>query len=532
MNSPRNRRRGPTLAVLAAAALLVAGCGSDNAPADFSVGSMPPPAVAGIPADPARIDDAIAQLPNLARKLLERSGIPGLSVAVVRDGKTVYTGGFGVKDIREPDGAVDADTVFQIASVSKAVSATVVAGQVGKHEIDWTMPIVEGIDGFTLADPYVTSHVTLADMFSHRSGLPDHAGDNLEDIGYDRQQVLARLRYLALDPFRTQQLYTNFGVTAAAQAAANKAGVDWESLSANTLFTPIGMTSTSARYDDFLTRPNRAVLHAKIDGRFQPLYQRDADAQAPAGGVSSNVKDLARWMTLLLAGGKYEGRQVIPADALLEAMTPQQSLSSGQVDFRPAATGFGFNVSSEPSGRSIMSHSGAFASGAATNFVLIPSLNVGIVVLTNGAPVGVPEALSKEFADLAQYGRSTADWLTEYAKIMPSSEPEGALVGRKPPSNAVPARPSNAYVGAYDNDYFGPLTIAGDGATLKLSIGPKNQTFTLTHFDGDTFTFEPSGENANHGSVSEVRFAYEGDRARSVWVEFWDEDRQGTFRRR
>ncbi|GAB16612.1 putative penicillin-binding protein [Gordonia effusa NBRC 100432] len=534
MNHVCNRGRGSIFATLVAATLLLSACGSgsDSASSDFSVGSTPPPAVAGIPADSTRIDDAVSQVPDLARKLLERSGVPGLAVAVVRDGKTVYVGGFGVKDIRRQDDSVNADTVFQIASVSKAVSATVVAGQVGSRGIEWSMPIVNGIAGFTLTDPYVSAHVTLADMFSHRSGLPDHAGDNLEDVGYSRDQVLERLRYLSLAPFRTQELYTNFGVTAAATAVANKAGESWEDLSAHTLFGPVGMSSTSARYSDFLTRSNRATLHAKVDGKFQPLYQRDADAQAPAGGVSSNVKDLAKWMTLLLAGGKYEGKQAIPEEALLEAMTPQLALQSGQTDFRPAATGFGFNISSEPSGRSILSHSGAFASGAATNFVLVPSLNIGIVVLTNGAPVGVPETLTKEFTDLAQYGRITTDWLTEYAKIMPSSEPEGELVGRTPPPNATPARPLDTYAGVYANNYFGPLTVISNGTTLKMSIGPKNQTFALTHFDGDTFTFEPSGENANHGSVSQVRFAYAGDRARSVWVEFWDQDRQGTFTRR
>lgn len=520
-------------ATVGAVVAVVAACGSDNGTAgpDFTVGSTPPPAVAGIPTDAGRIDAAVAQLPDLAQKLLSRSGVPGLAVGVVHDGKVVYTGAFGVKDNRKPDDKVDVNTVFQIASLSKAISATVVAGQVGSHDVAWTMPVTAGLDWFTLADPYVTSHVTLGDMFSHRSGLPDHAGDDLEDVGFDRTEILRRLRYLSLDPFRTQELYTNFGLTAAAQAVATKTGKDWETLAEDTLFGPLGMSSTTTRYDDLLRQPNRAVLHAKIDGKFAPRYQRDPDAQAPAGGVNSNITDMTKWLTLVLANGKFDGRQAVNADALRAAMTPQLSLPSGQTDFRPAATGFGFNISTDPSGRSTLSHSGAFESGAATNFQLIPSLNLGIVVLTNGAPVGVPEALAKDFTDFAQYGGLTADWLTEFGKIMPPTAPQGELVGKKPPTNATAAKPLADYAGTYANDYFGPLTIAANGSTLKLSIGPKSETFDLTHFDGDTFTLAPRGENANAGSISQVRFTVGGDRATSVWVEFWDEHGKGTWRR-
>lgn len=515
--------------VLVASVTLISACGGADDASQFTVGSTPPPAVAGIPTDASRIDDAVRQLPQLAQALLDRSGIPGLSIAVVRDGSTAYSGGFGVKDTRHPDAKVDAGTVFQIASLSKAVSATVVAAQSGRNGVEWAMPVAPRVNGFALADPYVSTHVTVADMFSHRSGLPDHAGDNLEDVGFGREEILRRLRYLPLAPFRTEELYTNFGVTSAAQAVANAAGKDWETLCAETLFGPLGMTSTSARYADYERRSDRAVLHVKVGGQYEPKYQRNADAQAPAGGVSSSAVDLANWMTAVLAGGKYQGRQVIPADALLTAMTPQLALASAQTDFRPSATGFGFNISTDPSGRTVLGHSGAFASGAATNFQLIPSLNLGIVVLTNGAPVGVAESLAKEFTDLAQYGRVTADWLPKFAQIMPSTAPEGELVGKPAPAAPRPAREVGAYVGTYANDYFGPLTISATGDALTLGVGPSGQRYELTHHDGDTFTFVPRGENANAGSVSAVKFAMRGEHATSAWVEVFDADHQGTF---
>ncbi|NMO01935.1 serine hydrolase [Gordonia sp. TBRC 11910] len=526
-------RRVAAVAVLSVG-VLVAGCGngSSSSTPEFSVGSTPPPAVASIPTDSARIDDAVRQLPDLARKMLQSTGVPGMAIAVVHDGKTVYTGGFGVKDNRRPDSSVDADTVFQIASLSKAVSATVVAGRAGTQGIDWTMPVAAGVDSFTLADPYVSTHVTVADMFSHRSGLPDHAGDDLEVIGYDRAEILRRLRYLPLVPLRTEELYTNFGLTAAAQAVANKAGKDWETLSAETIFGPLGMSSSSMRYADYLSRTNRALLHAKVDGKFAPLAQRDADAQAPAGGVSASVNDLAKWMTMVLDDGKYQGRQIVSSDALLAAMTPQMALPSGRADFRPSATGFGFNISSDPSGRTMLNHSGAFTTGAATNYQIVPGMNLGIVVLTNGAPVGAAEAVAKDFTDLAQYGRLTADWFAQFQQLIdPTNAPEGELVGKKPPANAAAAKPLNTYAGTYANQYFGPLTIKADGTKLTLSIGPKNQTYDLSHFDGDTFTFIPRGETANPGTISQVKFTVTGDTSPSVWVEFFDRNKQGTFTR-
>ena len=118
---------------------------------------------------------------------------------------------------------------------------------------------------FALGDPYVTANVTVGDMFSHRSGLPDHAGDRLEDMGFDRRQVLEKLRLEPLDPFRITYQYTNFGVTAAAEAVATAAGTDWARLSNDTVYAPLGMTSTSSRFADFVARPNRAVGHMSVD---------------------------------------------------------------------------------------------------------------------------------------------------------------------------------------------------------------------------------------------------------------------------
>jgi CubicO group peptidase (beta-lactamase class C family) len=166
-----------------------------------TLSDVPPPLVPAMPLPENAVENAVAKLDGLADDLMKKSGIPGMAVAVVHGGTTVYAKGFGVKNTKTGE-KIDPDTVFQLASVSKSISSTVAAHQVGVNAIGWDTPIVSKLPWFALSDPAVTQMVNIGDMFSHRSGLPDHAGDMLEDLGYDRHYVLERLRQLPLDPFR------------------------------------------------------------------------------------------------------------------------------------------------------------------------------------------------------------------------------------------------------------------------------------------------------------------------------------------
>jgi len=504
-----------------------------NAPMP-SLAETSPPQTAGVPIPDGQIDKAIASLDSIASDVMKKSGIPGMAVAVVRDGKTVYAKGFGVRKIGESQ-PIDADTVFQIASLSKSLAASVVAHQVGAGTVKWDTPVVAHLPWFRLIDPWVTQHVTIADMFSHRSGLPDHAGDDLEDLGYGRRTVLERLRLLRLHGFRNVYAYTNFGLTAAAESVAAASGQDWESLSEAVLYKPLGMTATSSRFADFEKRPNRALGHVKVGDGFQPKYRRLPDPESPAGGVSSSVNDLARWMALVLQNGKFEGRQIIPADALLPAITGEViSTHSSAVDARPGFYGYGFGVGITPAGRTMISHSGAFALGAGTHYAMIPSAGVGIVVLTNAAPSGAAEALGAYFTDLVQFGTVTRDWFGAYAPIMAGlMAPTGDLVGKSPPANPAPAAKLSSYVGAYANPYFGSAEIVEASGHLELKIGLSGTPHLLTHWDGDVFSVSPSSENQTDGSLSSVTFKRAGKGpAREVTIEYLDANGFGSFLRR
>lgn len=483
---------------------------------------------------PGRVSAAVAQLDDLAAQIMQRSGIPGMAVAVVHQGKTVYARGFGVRKVGE-SAPIDPETVFQLASVSKSIGATVVAGQVGKELVAWNTPIVRDLPWFSLNDPKTLAQLTVGDFYSHQSGLPEHAGDDLEDLGYTRQDIMERLRFLPSAPLRSRYAYTNFGITTAAQAVAAAAGVDWEDLSRETLYAPLGMAATSSRYADFIARDNRVSPHIRAaDGGFEPGPIRQPDAQTPAGGVSSNVLDMARWMNLVLHEGKYEDRQLIPGDALRPAISPQ-IMTSPASEGRPAGYyGYGFNVSTSQAGFAQLSHSGAFLMGAGTSFDLLPAADTGIVVLTNALPVGAAEALCLSYLDLVQLGHISRDW---YAEVEPyfadMTQPFGRLAGQAFPASPVPALPVHAYAGTYANNYYGNGRVEQRGDQLVLLLGPVPKVLPLQHWDGNVFVFEPDGEIAPAGSRSAVSFAIgPGGVADSLSIELYEETGLGTLSRR
>jgi CubicO group peptidase (beta-lactamase class C family) len=526
-----SRYRHPlVVGILLAAAGLAFGCTSSH-PDEFSAHGPttvagPPNVQAGTPLPKDSVNRAVATLDDIVGDAMKRSGVPGVAVAVVHGDKVIYAKGFGVRDV-QTKAKVDTDTVFQLASVSKPVSATVVASQVTKGVVGWDTPIADAMPGFTLADPWVSSHVTVGDAFSHRTGLPAAAGDKLEDLGYDRQYILDHLHMYPLNPFRVSYAYANFGLTAGAEAVAKKAGMNWADLAAASIYRPLGMASTSSLYSDFVKRPDKATLHQKIDGTWVRGLVRDPDQQDPAGGVSSSVNDMAKWLRMILGNGTYQGTKIYDPKDFQPAITAQiVSIKPTQMDARASFYGFGFNVTTSLSGRTGFNHSGAFVSGAATNISVVPSADVAIVTLTNGWPTGVPETINDGFTDLVQYGQIKFDYYDLLSKALaPLVAPVGSLVGQAAPANPAPAKSLADYAGTYANAFYGPATVTQKDGGLVLAMG-MGKTFPLTHWDGDTFTFKLDTENAPPGSISKATFA-----SRKLTLEYYDDDGMGTFTR-
>lgn len=492
--------------------------------------SGPPPPPRQVTA--ARLAAALPKLDALATGMLRRTGVPGLAIVVVQADRVVFLKGYGVRKVGQP-GAVDADTIFQLASLSKPIASTVVAALVGDQRLHWDDPVLRLLPEARIGPPAIAADVTIRDLLAHRSGLPDHAGDHLEDLGFDQATILERLRLLPTgNRFRADYAYTNFGFTAAAVAAAKAVGLPWEQVSSERLYRPLGMARTSSRHADYLNASNQADLHVPEGDHWVARYQRDADAQAPAGGVSSSARDLGQWLRLQLAGGRLGGRPVVDAAALAETHRPQivSQQPRDPATNRAGFYGLGWNVSYTDRGSVQLSHSGAFDLGAATAVYLLPAESLGIAVLSNGRPMGVPEALSLSFLDLASKGAVQLDYLAALRPLFQAMEKQDYPTVANP-DRPLPARPAGAYTGEYGNAYVGPIAVVGSAQGLALRLGPRLESFPLTPVSGDIFRYQPRGENAYGPSA--VTFAIgPGGRATGVRIDNLNLEGQGVFQRR
>jgi len=473
------------------------------------------------------IHQAIPRLEAYSLQCMQKTHIPGLAIAIVYGDQVVYLKALGVRKVgsNEP---VNADTVFQLASLSKPLTSTVIANVVGMKKVSWDSQVNMLDPGFELSSPWVTRYLTIRDLLSHRSGLPDHAGDLLEDLGFGRDEILFRLRYLPLTDFRTQYAYTNFGFSEAAYSVAKSLNISFDQLVDQRLLKPLGMKTTFTRYQDFLNYPNRASLHFIVDGQAKPLYLRNADAQAPAGGFSSSMKDYVKWMVMMLNQGRYRDKQIVDANPLNETQSPVIVIHQMKDDI--LFYGLGWNVKFDHHGQKILSHSGAFYLGAGTNVVLVPSQKIGIAVFSNASPTGVPEAITATFLGLLNLNKNNTqqDWLKLFHDVFQKMSEQVTFLPQ--PKTKSTSLELSAYVGSYKNDYFGELKISQNQNTLWLTVGPKNRQFKLAHFNRDTFTLQTEGENST--GVTPVIFSIDSNgMAESVYIKAYDEGSYGLFKR-
>lgn len=481
----------------------------------------------------AALEAALEKLDALAAQQIVDGAVPGLAIAVVQNDAVVFSKGYGVRDVDTGE-PVDADTVFQLASLSKPVSSSVVAAVVGAGKASWDSIVADRLPDFVLMDDYVTRNVTVRDCFAHRTGVPGLVGADLETLGFTRDEIMHRLRYVPVTgKFRQTYSYSNIMMTAGALAAVAPLGEAWDDVADDRVFGPLGMTSTSTRYQDFLDRENRAALHVRINNRWASDFTFNPDAEVAGGGVTSSANDLAQWMRMQLAGGVYDGNQVIESSALAETHVPQiyrgQSPVSGLPSFY--ALGWGSDVNAD--GRVIWRHNGAFSTGARTDLLLIPDANLGIVALTNAFPTGTPDAINETFYDVMFHGEPRQDWFAFYnAGFQALFESFAGDQSRfaAPPDPASPALDAAAYTGTYHNDYLGDVVVEETGNGLQVVVGANQQVWPLTHWDRDTFTYPASPEPPASLALARFSVGEEGT-AISLFLESMDAVGQGSLPR-
>ncbi|CAM3360551.1 serine hydrolase [Bordetella flabilis] len=453
------------------------------------------------------VERILPQFDAYVRDILRRSGVPGIAIGIVADGRTVLARGYGVADIREGK-PVTADTLFPLASVSKALAGASVAALVGEGKLDWDDKVAALARDIRFYDPYVTAEMTVRDLLAQRTGYAPFYGDELEEVfGYGRAEIFRRLRYLPpATAFRARYAYSNWNITLAGEIAAQAAGMHWEELVRRKIIGPLGMRRTVVSREAYLAAPDRAAAHEVADGRARAVAFNSRDAQAPAGGVASTVNDMLAWLSFEIDGGRWQGRQVV-AEAPLRETQNAQTIVNGA--FPALHYGLGLEVRDDH-GRKELAHNGAFEEGINTRIAFMPNERLGIVILTNGGPMGIPDALEYKLQALLFRDRPDQDmWPSLHEKwrhaMQGLLDRPGRLHGL-PPGGAHPIAPATRYTGRYTHPYYGDIVIETAGADLQLRAGHappralqrwQDDTFRVPALQDMAVTFLPDGGGAS-----------------------------------
>ncbi|MEJ2206959.1 MAG: serine hydrolase [Gemmatimonadota bacterium] len=421
--------------------------------------------------------------------------VPGLSVAIVKDGRIVFEKGYGVRDIRQAE-PVDEHTLYAIASNSKAFTAAALAMMVDEGRMTWDDRVVDHLPWFELYDPWVSQEMRIRDLLSHRAGLGTYSGDLLwYGTPYSAEEVVRRARYVPQAfPFRAGYGYTNLMFIAAGEVLRAVSGEDWHDFVEERFFGPLGMTRSVTSTNDLPMRDNVATPHKNERGEVLPLEWYNWDAMGAAGGVISSVHDMAQWLIAQLNEG-VAGDVRLFSDASQREMWRVHNplaVSPGYRERYPSThfRGYGLGWSlADYRGRKITSHGGAY-DGMFSQVALVPEEELGVVVLTN-AMTGVAPALIYRVLD-AYLGGEPRDWSGELLPGWIASRErfhgrqDRAEQGRVPGTR--PSLDLSAYAGTYGGPMYGDATVTLEDGHLVLRLLPNPDLVAdLEHLHFDTF---------------------------------------------
>jgi CubicO group peptidase (beta-lactamase class C family) len=468
----------------------------------------------------------------LVARTMKTFGVPGMAVAVVKDGRVVLAKGYGVRRLGEP-APVDAQTLFGIASNTKAFTATALGLLVEEGKIDWDEPVTRILPWFQMWDPYVTREMTVRDLLVHRSGLGLGAGDLLlfPETTYTRREILDRLRFIRpATSFRSAYAYDNILYVAAGLVIETVSGRPWEDFIAERIFKPAGMTSSRPRHSADLAGRNVAIPHAALASGVTPLPIDENDNMNPAGGILSCAEDMARWMLVHLGEGAIPGggrlfaprteKQLTSLVTPMPISDPPPELLAQRMNFSGYALGFRV---SDYRGRKLVNHTGGL-SGYVSRTVMAPELGLGIAILTNQESDQAYNSIIYAVLDQA-LGVPPYDWAAAYLKVGARAAARTAetlkQADAKRDASLRPSLPLAAYAGPYEDAWYGPIVLtvegAGEAAHLVMSFAAtpgmagdlepwSRESFVVRWRDRElradayvTFVLDPDG------SIAEVR---------------------------
>ena len=470
----------------------------------------------------------------MCQRAIDEWKVPGMAVAVVKDGEVVFMKGYGNAHLGDSTTApvpVTPQTQFVIASTSKAFTSGLLANVMDQYpEIKWDAPVVDYLPDFKMYDPWVTENFQVRDIMSHHSGFNAYALDDLPTWGYNRDD-LYRI-YSVLQPtysFRTKYAYNNSMYTISAKIIEKYTGKSWDEALVERIFTPLGMKNSTTGNLSFYTAENLAQGYRmrKAEGKneIEVVPRTDKDdafawlsAVAPAGFVISTVEDMANWVKMHLNHGTFNGKEIISRKNHDMLFYPQTSTGSDSTRLTNYAQGW--TVEYGLQGRYIR-HTG-LAYGYTALVGLHPEMNLGFVFLTNNGSSSDPQsALGRDLIELYK-GNADAghfdEYLADYLEDLYSEEEDE----KKPEETPVDPMANSVYTGSYKLEPFGTAKVYEKDGQLYFNL--KDVDSPLKHKNGNVFKFYQPGSG-----TFDLTFTVKGNKAQSLTFDIVDP--VGEFKR-
>ncbi len=466
--------------------------------------------------------------------------IPGLAIAIIKDGKAIVMKGYGVADLttRQP---VDENTLFQIASNSKLFTGTAIAQLDYNKKLSIDDKVSKYIKDFRLYDKNSTDLVTIRDLLSHRIGTKTFQADFVFwNSHLSRSSILDRMKLMKpVGLFRQNYGYCNSCFMAAGEVIPIVTGKPWEVYVYDSLLAPLQMTNTYTLSQGLSERVNVAKPYTNsYTGQLTELPYDDVNNIGAAASIVSNVKDLSIWLQMQLDSGRFNGKQIIPWEALQKTRIINTITRSSQHPYLPThIQGYGLGiVTGDYNGRQIYFHTGG-ADGFVTNTCFVPEENLAITILTNNDNQRFFEALRYQILDAylgTGYKNYSKNFLPAYEKEMEQSVKKTKTLQTRVTGH-VPQLPMEAYTGIYENEIYGPIEIEGskDGKGLQINFsGHNNLSANVQYMDHDEWLL--TYNNLSYG-IFPIKFKIEDKKVLSTDLrvnEFIDYDSYTFLKKR
>lgn len=427
--------------------------------------------------------------------LRKQHNIPSVQVGIIKNNETVFCGGTGFRDL-DSRLLSNTETVFPIASDTKAFVAEAIAILVDEGKVEWDKPIKYYIPDFKMHDNYATENLTVRDMLCHRCGLPGHGFMlmlNMKD--YSKNHILESLEYLKPNaPIRYKMQYQNHMYGIAGTLIERVTGQKWNEFIDERILQPLGMINTCFSVKEITKLENKALPYEYRNGSINEIsYDDISQVMGSAGSMNSNIKDMLKWIQFNIDKGQWKEQKIISKDNIEECHSPQMILGDfpcwnfEEIDFQNY--GMGWFMESYR-GHKVIHHSGSIA-GFISMVSFIPEINAGFVILTNRDANRIGNILQYSFYDIL-FGFEKIDWNEKFKEVINKTEDEynkhSNIIKNSVPKNTLPSYELHMYAGEYYHNAYGKISILHENN--KLIFQSSGVTYTLEHLCFDSFILE------------------------------------------